>query len=545
MQTSDLNAFVYEHALFEDSQLIPKGWRGRLFVRLDVSKVQDIRSLQSVLTYHVQCTVRVRIFSATAFKLALEDVSSWNNYPAALINTIEPSIPDAAIYLVDYVPKTINTSVNSDSGLIKTTDQSFTRSYTAGSANTVTNTFGVNLGVDAEGNPTAGGHFEHSEMSETRNERTRGGSRGASTQLSNNASMTIKDWASYAFVAGATTTDPAPADLEPRTVTWIWAQEYPWDALILRPVKDSVSVETRGMPIDFDDDDDTLEIVSARIPHDVAARLFPADKIVSPPSHLSQMGLDLVSKVTWLVTPTKFDNEPQLTLTLSGSFWQGSHDSGTQSIKLAYSDYPKSGDKLTVSPVFLERLSLLPITETGTSNGAVLAFAANDFPQPYEAGNFSIATRANKLLANGRNFVRCEGNSNGITANVPAGVDPTDKTPSLTLYFKVLDLEVQYDLVLKHWIKSASPAVTLSVYINPPLKDGKIDLTNLNPQAIRYVTELEGEGGDNNVTAIALRDLSFGTADYHDYLKLGLNTIYVTITAAAQQQYVLRALAIG
>ena len=37
----------------------------------------------------------------------------------------------------------------------------------------------------------------------------------------------------------------------------------------------------------------------------------------------------------------------------------------------------------------------------------------------------------------------------------------------------------------------------------------------------RLVDDREGEGGSNNVTAIALRSTDFTSTDYHDYLHLG------------------------
>lgn len=366
--------------------------------------------------------------------------------------------------------------------------------------------------------------------------------RGTSIQSSSNASMSLKDWASFASLGpgaagagskasdgnasdgnasgGDKADDTPPQSLAANAVTWIWAQEYPWDALQLRPT------------------DISGDITKDDMPSDVFARLFGFSD-VTPPSHLSQFGLDFVCRATWFVQPGAWAAEPQLDVAISGEFWQATHDKTAQKITITPHYFPVQ-NKTIAQSLHLEQLALQPITATGTSNGAVMAFAVGDFHYFTSAGAFAITTRANRLFVTGKNFT--DKNSD-LEAAVPAGA-PGQTSPSLILYFKVLDLENEYDLILKHWVKSSAVAVAISVCINPPLdKNGNVDLSN--PQIIRYVGETEGEGGDNNVTSIALRDLSFGTPDYHDYLQLGLNTVYVTLTAKAQQDYVLRALAVG
>jgi hypothetical protein len=369
--------------------------------------------------------------------------------------------------------------------------------------------------------------------------------------------MTIKDWGAYASLK-----PPAGHHL-PNVVTWVFAQEYPWDALLLRP-------EVAGEDV-------------AQIPSDVAVRLF-GQTSVTPPSHLSQLGLDFVCRSTWLITPTSWiqGEEPSFTAKLNGELWQATHsiakpskpprrqDDGngngitpanaTGKITVSYVPFSGASDKNRgdrnakykkknpaedsdpISHVFsLEQLALEPITETGTSNGAVLTFARPDFHYFAADGSFAITTKSNRFYATGTGFTQQD---NDLHAMVPVS-GPGKDLPGLVLRFKVLDLEKEYDLVLKHWLAAGQGAVAVSVCVNPPLDSkGNPDLTH--PQAVRYVSETQGEGGNNNVTAIALRDLSFGTPDYHDYLQLGLNIIYLTLSAeAAPQEYVLRALAIG
>lgn len=111
---------------------------------------------------------------------------------------------------------------------------------------------------------------------------------------------------------------------------------------------------------------------------------------------------------------------------------------------------------------------------------------------------------------------------------------------------------------MKHWVTSDSAPVVVYVYINPIFDDcGLLKLDEggkviSKPQAVRRIVESEGDGGANNVSSIALRDLSFGSPDYHDFLTLGLNSIFVQIdydggTASSEQRmstYILKGIAI-
>ena len=102
-------------------------------------------------------------------------------------------------------------------------------------------------------------------------------------------------------------------------------------------------------------------------------------------------------------------------------------------------------------------------------------------------------------------------------ASLTANWSSTQNIPyTLVMYFKVIDSVSEYTLNIKHWTTQAT-GVQLTIVINE-------DTSNT---IIKYVTALEGEGGDNNLLSIALRDLDFASIDYHDYLQLGLNSISI------------------
>lgn len=161
MPGPDVNALCGEVQLFEDG-VVTTGWSGRLITRFEVTKIQDVRSLKSAAAYQVQCIARIRIFPTSPFAMQVSK-TQWSDYPAALLNLIDPTIdktttdPDSkispTIELADYSPKTVNTSVNQDVGRVLTGDDNLTRQFTSGSAMTTTNSFGFNIGVDAEERP--------------------------------------------------------------------------------------------------------------------------------------------------------------------------------------------------------------------------------------------------------------------------------------------------------------------------------------------------------------------------------------------------------
>src|SRR4029077_2676588 len=102
-------------------------------------------------------------------------------------------------------------------------------------------------------------------------------------------------------------------------------------------------------------------------------------------------------------------------------------------------------------------------------------------------------------------------------ASLTANWSATQNIPyTLVMYFKVIDSVSEYTLNIKHWTTQAT-GVQLTIVINE-------DTSNT---IIKYVTALEGEGGDNNLLSIALRDLDFASIDYHDYLQICLNAISI------------------
>jgi hypothetical protein len=122
---------------------------------------------------------------------------------------------------------------------------------------------------------------------------------------------------------------------------------------------------------------------------------------------------------------------------------------------------------------------------------------------------------------------------------------PNCKKLKLELYFKITDTVNDYRLFIKHWKTQpigtkTDPKVGIQLHI--------IINDDHDNRIIKQINTLEAEGGENNLLSISMRDLSYGSVDYHDYLNLGLNKIEITMTPTASDPracgYQIRAISI-
>ncbi len=175
-------------------------------------------------------------------------------------------------------------------------------------------------------------------------------------------------------------------------------------------------------------------------------------------------------------------------------------------------------------------------------NDAALGFGSNgpngDAPPPFLyfvpadpgaslGGTFKALSPRNNLLAWGSGFDQASPLQTSFAV---------DNMASVTVQFKITDLTVDYALYLKNWVAPGT-GCSLLLEIN--------GTTTLN----RDVSSTQGQGGDNNVTQIVLRNRDVTSPDYHDYLVLGLNTVVIQVTQNAttpvSPYYVLQAVVLG
>ncbi|SFM84728.1 hypothetical protein [Nitrosomonas communis] len=530
---------------------------GRVVGQYSVTRYVDTRNLDALPSFLVTCLQRFVMYPQESFDFG-KTPAAYNNYLAIMEVNLRPLVPEGTeIRLLDYWPRTLNAAVTTDISETGSNESNILRQHTSGSSTSTTNSFGVNLALTAGATPegpsgsgTLGGNFEHSSTRGTSVEDTLGSSVSRGVQLTGAASMTIKDWASYATII-------QPSDSKAPSLRWIWGQEYPWDLFLYRATEADNSVH---------------------LPKFLSDRLGDVDAgWVAPPSQLSMFGQDLIAHATWQVIPPENSIDPPiLSFDLDGHIGLGSHSIGDPPPKseaaaqqqkdaapakivkaslntLPYSIKPLASQSqvepqeeleekacaLLDTPLDLELLALDAIGGPGTNNGAALGFSPDVIARRPVTPNGAIkmVSPTNTLALRGAGFL-LPALDTPLKANVCAGGIAT-----LNLFFKVADIEDEYSLIFKHW-KADEAGCLLTIDIN-----GLITVT-------RLVDDREGEGGSSNVTEIVLRSTDFTSIDYHDYLRLGLNQITIKITEAPPKHsdpddpappcnYVLRALAVA
>ena len=203
---------------------------GTAIVRYEVRKYTDVRNLAVRTGYLVSCTQRLRVPNrAHSGLIPAPAPTGYEEYPALIYNevTLRPAIDKAATAtLVHYSPKTLNASVVSSRNLSSSAGSSFEQQHTSGSATSQTNTFGVSGSIGFFGDvPTGdfGGSYQSSSTTESSTSDTQGRSQSQGSELSDSASMSIKDWACFATIDAAN-----------QHPSWTWSQEYPWNVVQFR-----------------------------------------------------------------------------------------------------------------------------------------------------------------------------------------------------------------------------------------------------------------------------------------------------------------------
>ncbi|HVZ54323.1 MAG TPA: hypothetical protein VG986_20330 [Pseudolabrys sp.] len=476
------------------------------------------------------------------------------NYPA-LIESYMQVVKSSGVTLnlMDYSPHTVNTAVQqtSSAGSSSSQTQGTTSSSTTGSSFSQSSTYGTSVTVgDTFSGATASYEYTTSSSKEQSSTTGQDASASAGRDASSSASMSIKDWGSYASVN--------PVYVYP---TWVFGQEYPWNAIDCRyagstqypGVKDSSgNYISKPNPNQFE----------MFISNSMAANLYDGAYLY-PPSELSMFGLNFVMKCSWRIYVDD-SASTEVTLTHYIDYYSASHmvaPSGQSTPAYEPKVYlDKTPATLSISPIATDDqtfsikldLNVMGLDPLGVnSSSAIVGFLPVKFippatiappatsaslPQTFK----TIAATNDLMIENATDYGSLTDSGFSVSqACLTANWSSTQNIPyTVVLYFKVIDSVGEYTLNIKHWVAQPT-GVQLTIVIN---EDTSNTIT-------RYVTDIEGEGGDNNILSIALRDLDFGSIDYHDYLQLGLNSISITMQPinsdwAANSGYQIRAISI-
>jgi len=538
--TQFLNLYYKPGATLEPQSigLLAIEYRVSLYDDVLVQNQKSVKQPQKQ-QFLIYCTQRLLLANASHSSIApiinvTPKTEYFVNYPAliqASMRVVKSS--GVTLDLVDYSPHTVNTAVQQtgSSGTSTGATEGTSSSSTTGSSYTQSSTYGTSVTVgDTFSGATASYDYTTSSTTESSSTAGRETSASAGRESASAASMSIKDWGSYASVN--------PYFVYP---TWVFGQEYPWNAIDCRYATGKTFPGVKiGQDQKVPPNENQFEMIIAG---SMAANLYDG-QYLNPPSELSMFGLNFVMKCCWRVFVDDTAST-EVTLKHDIDYYSASHivvevnkDSATSYVPQVYLD--KVGATLSsskagaVPPTFeikldLNIMGLDPLGVNGSS--AIVGFLPVKFipPAAVTAGAPSaplplrfktIAATNDLMIENATNYGSLTTSGFSVSqASLTASWSAAQSVPyTLVLYFKVIDSVSEYTLNIKHWATQAT-GIQLTIVIND-------DTSNT---ITRYVTDLEGEGGDNNVLAIALRDLDFGSIDYHDYLQLGLNSISITM----------------
>jgi hypothetical protein len=522
--SNDIHTYYVENALTAkidgESKTV-----GKVVFTYQVRAYVDLRNDQEIKSYLVRCNQRVMIRPINEFLLTPPSNNGFSEYPAMLSALTQLIVPEGVMpVLLDYSPRTLNTAVQTTSNLDDSTNQSTSHQHSLGSSISQTNSYGASLNLGFFGtDPTGGisGDYSHSTTQTRSVDDMTGHEGGSSSAAGISASMSIKDWGAYASLGD-----------DSCTPTWIWGQEYPWDVIQYRYAKSGGNV---------------------CLPQFIVDRLIDsATGVVMPPSHLSLFGIDFTMHALWQVPPEYGTvNGDMLNFKHVLNLITGSHSATPPPPPPPHkSDTKKEGstpsppavdatlsnpisfafDSVPAAPLDLCLLGLDAVTSSAPGNGALIGFVPNKFLiPPTLATPFKITSGSNNMQVTGSGFSFVDG---GLPLQSTAG-----QVASLEVHFKVLDDTEEYSIYFKHWRLGTGP-LTFVVIIND----------EISSTIAKFVDAGEGEGGENNLLSISLRNLDFSSTDYHDYLRRGVNKVRIDVAPLSGNSsavYCLRALALS
>lgn len=528
---SDPNTYVKFCSLTDGTSVI-----GTLGLEYQVVLYEDVRAKDAAAVvkptdqkFIVYCTERINIYNPNAQNLRpTKDLAAYSNYPAMINASMFIQQPEGVkCQVLQYSPETINTQVDTSGTTGTETGQTkeSSSSRTSGSSFSQTNSYGgsVTVGDTFSG---ASATYDHSSTVSREQSNTTGTSQATSNSasFSKAASMSIKDWGAYGLINPDT-----------RKPSWTFGQEYPWDAITC---KDSTGTRNPG----------NTKQVELVLPTSMKVSLYDGVTLY-PPSELSRFGINFVMKASWVVV---VDNSVDDDVTIDHviNYFSASHVLNSEGVTVYIDEYPmvlKVPEDQSLSTEF--NMNIMALDPVGLNNAsAIVGFIPGKFIRMPVAATTLARPVAFKITAGTNDLLVKDTTSYPVKPDAGAGftASQTSLTASfaanclsleMTLFFKIIDSVQNYNLYIKHW-KSAATGVMLTLIINEE---------EANP-IVKYVDALEAEGGENNLLTIALRNQDFTSVDYHDYLKLGLNSIRVTIQPVdgnyQQCRYQVRAMSI-
>ena len=449
---------------------------GKSINEYTIFRYTDIANLKKVQGYFISLRQRIIIPNTTAYTPGSSALSKYDNYPILIENKVNLKTDAASktvITLQNFFPKTLNTSISTNSSSQTGKETSTQTQNSSGSSTTNVNTFGVQVSVGYMlGMPLAqvSASYGHSWIKETSHSTSQLQGQSQQQHHSHSDVMSVKNWSSDASQA-----------LDQTGLNWTWSQSYPWDAILFRTSEQGDQVE---------------------LPEYVKSRMV-SDNVLLPPSELSLFGLDFTQTASWIVLyPEGELATDTLSIQHAINHFTASHDLNNKTFS-ATMQSPKEAKKAVfeVDDIDLSLYSLAPI---GLSGFAEVGFLVDDFlisPTTYK-DKFKIMSNINNLVVTGTGF------DENITTNFSV---PT----SMQVNFKINDYSRPYILELAHSLSKDGSDCKIEWTVNEKYKGTIV---------------LRSDDMEENQTIVSLRNVDIESVNFHDYLTLGFNTIKLTMS---------------
>lgn len=457
--------------------------------------------------YLLNVTQRVIYFNKNSILTPITDTTNeYLDYPVLLNAQLNVHVPleggvDATIQ--DYSPKIINTEVS------KSESNSNAQGETTGS--TKSSTTGNSSSISVSGGYSSAGGM-HIDVSKTigydeSNTESAEQSTSYNSEKSSGISMAVEDWGSFASIN--TLQDSQ------RGITWNFGQQNPWNALIYKKITDPK--KSLGKQVEL------------ALPNYITQRLID-NGVVLPPSGLSLNGFDFSMEGNFII---KINDQLIEKITVEHVFKlsKGSHKIDHNKIEVYRDESPifltpaqQPGAVTHVTEIPAALLALRPVGQV--FDAAIVGFNKKSFDLlPNQSHGFKIRSLENDILIKSSSLV-FDGNSPFSTSKNMLCMTIGEQDVTFDIYFKIADSTKNYKITFKHWLQeqidSQCSGAEMQVLVNDD-SDSKMT---------KYVKDVMQEGGENNILTLSLRNLDYTTIDFHNYLKIGLNKISITVKKA-------------
>lgn len=473
----------YVNSVFKSVSTIEEGFEAAIELQLIVQYFSDLSHQTTSINAEGLKVKKNDFFLIDSLARVLarnpNTVSEISIYPALMDCNLSYNTCNE-IQFIEIFPRTLNSEMSSSITDDEGTNKNSSHSYTSGSSNSQSNSFGVNIGYSTLQGFSAGVDYRLAIENSSHRSNTIANDTGYRLGQSVQVSMSIKDWGAFGII-----------NQKEKQVDWKWGQTYPWDA------------------ISFNQRDYENFIL---LPGYMTRRLLINEtKSLTSPNHLSMYGVDflMTSKTKIKIT----DNTPE------NSFIKPVFNLEMLQAKNAIIPQGEKVDvKVKIDPnsrtlvlhseenIDLYQVSLIQLSEKNSLHNCNIFFDTDPYIY-FKDKNFRVNSSINNLLIDGLNF----------NFSKEKGLVALDETSELEVFFKIIDNAVNYDLILMHWLEGNNTGVQLQVEINDCF------------ETMLEVNFTEGKGGHNNRSVISLRNTDFNSAHFHDFLLLGLNKIKIKI----------------